>query len=183
MMLQEIDGITQAAIIKLPFDFRTGIMRGRVNPLDGQVYATGLQGWNGEGRIGLLDQGIQRLRYTRKPIQMITDCKVEKDGIRIDFNFAVEPKSASDLGSYLAEQWNYRWQASYGSERYSPTTRKIGVDKLNITSVSVSEDRKSIKLLASNLQPVNQLHLILKLKADDDSSFEEEVYWTIHRIP
>ena len=183
LMLQEIDGVTQAAIIKLPFDFRTGIMRGRVNPLDGQVYATGLQGWNGEGRIGLLDQGIQRLRYTRKPIQMITDCKVEKDGIRIDFNFAVEPKSASDLGSYLAEQWNYRWQASYGSERYSPTTRKIGVDKLNITSVSVSEDRKSIKLLASNLQPVNQLHLILKLKADDSSSFEEEVYWTIHRIP
>ncbi|HUP81068.1 MAG TPA: hypothetical protein VM260_21140, partial [Pirellula sp.] len=72
---------------------------------------------------------------------------------------------------------------SYGSERYSPTTTKIGVDNLNITSASVSEDRKSIKLLASNLQPVNQLHLILKLRADDGSSFEEEVYWTIHRIP
>ncbi len=183
LMIQEVDGVSQAAIIKLPFDFRTGIMRGSVNPKDGQVYATGLQGWNGEGRIGLLDQGIQRLRYTGKPIQMVSDCRIESDGLHIDLNFAVDPRSASDPSSYVAEQWNYRWQASYGSEHYSPTTGKIGADKLDITSVCVSENRRSIKLIASNLQPVNQLHLILKIRGDDGSLFEEEVYWTIHRIP
>ena len=183
LMLQEVDGQSQAAIIKLPFDFRTGIMRARVNPKDGQVYATGLQGWNGEGRIGLLDQGIQRLRYTGKPIHMVSDCKVESDGLRIDFNFAVEPVTASNIASYMAEHWNYRWQASYGSEQYSPTTGKIGAEKLNIISVDVSKDRKSIKLHASNLQPVNQLHLILRIKADDGIPFDEEIYWTIHRIP
>ena len=183
LMIQEVAGQSQAAIIKLPFDFRTGIMRGRVNPKDGQVYATGLQGWNGEGRIGLLDQGIQRLRYTGKPIHMVSDCKVESDGLRIDFNFAVEPVTASNIASYMAEHWNYRWQASYGSEQYSPTTGKIGAEKLKITSVDVSKDRKSIKLHASNLQPVNQLHLILRIKADDGIPFDEEIYWTIHRIP
>jgi len=183
LMIQEVDGQSQAAIIKLPFDFRTGIMRGRVNPKDGQVYATGLQGWNGEGRIGLLDQGIQRLRYTGKPIHIVSDCKVESDGLRIDFNFAVEPGTASNIESYMAEHWNYRWQASYGSERYSPTNGKIGAEKLNITSVDVSENRRSVKLSASNLQPVNQLHLILKIKADDGRRFEEEIYWTIHRVP
>ncbi|MDZ4850115.1 MAG: DUF6797 domain-containing protein [Pirellulaceae bacterium] len=183
LMTQEIDSITQAAVIRLPFDFRTGIMRARVNPKDGQVYATGLQGWNGSGRIGLLDQGIQRLRYTGKPIQMISNCQVDRDGLSIDFNFRVDLKSAGSVASYSGKQWNYRWQSAYGSEMYSPTTGEIGADKIDITSVRISENQTRVKLHLSNLQPVNQLHLILKLNAEDGSPFEEEVYWTIHRIP
>ena len=183
MMIQEIDGISQAAIIKLPFDFRTGIMRGRVNPQDGQVYATGLQGWNGGARIGLLDQGIQRLRYTNKPIQMIRDCRVERDGLRIDFNFAVDRETAGRIASYNAKQWNYRWQAEYGSDMYSPTTGMVGADAMEISSAEVSDDGTQVKLYVSNLQPVDQVHLILKIKSQDDTRFEEEVYWTIHRIP
>jgi len=183
LMTQEIENVTQAAIIRLPFDFRTGIMRGRVNPKDGQVYACGLQGWNGEGRIGLLDQGVQRLRYTGKPIFMISDCKVESDGLRIHFNFAVDAKSAGDIASYVAKQWNYRWQASYGSEMYSPTTGRIGAEAMDIATVSVAADRKSIRLHVPNLKPVDQVHLIVKIKAQDGTPFEEEVYWTIHQIP
>ena len=91
MMLQEVDDQSQAAIIKLPFDFSTGIMRARVNPKDGQVYATGLDGWNGNGRPGLLDRGIQRLRYTGKPLLMVADCQVEHDGLRLSFNFHSTP--------------------------------------------------------------------------------------------
>ncbi len=91
LMMQEIDGVAQAAIIRLPFDFRTGIMRASVNPADGQVYATGLQGWNGGGRIGLLDSGVQRLRFTGKPGFMVVDCQVEHDGLRIGFNAPLDP--------------------------------------------------------------------------------------------
>jgi len=183
LMTQEIENTMQAAIIRLPFDFRTGIMRGRVNPKDGQVYASGLQGWNGEGRIGLLDQGLQRLRYTGKPILMISDCRVESDSLRIHFNFAVDAKSAGDIASYVAKQWNYRWQASYGSEMYSPTTGRIGAEAMDIATVSVAADRKSIRLHVPNLKPVDQVHLIVKIKAQDGTPFEEEVYWTIHQIP
>jgi putative heme-binding domain-containing protein len=143
LMIQDIDGTTQAAIVRLPFDFRTGIMRAKVNPKDGQVYATGLQGWNGGGRFGLLDQGIQRLRYTGKPIKMITDCQVESDGLRIDFNFAVDTKSATDLASFSAKHWNYKWQADYGSEMYSPRTGKVGVESMKVTSIRLSGERKS----------------------------------------
>jgi len=183
MMLQEFETTTQAAIIRLPFDFRTGIMRGRVNPKDGQVYACGLQGWNGEGRIGLTDQGIQRLRYTGRPFRMISDCKVEKDRLRIDFNFDVDAKSAMDTASYSAKQWNYRWQATYGSEMYSPRTREIGAEEMEISSVGVATDRRSIQLFMANLKPVDQVHLKLKILGEDGTPFEEEVYWTIHEIP
>jgi hypothetical protein len=158
-------------------------MRAKVNPKDGQVYATGLQGWNGGGRFGLLDQGIQRLRYTGKPINMITDCQVESDGLRIDFNFAVDTKSATDLASFSAKHWNYKWQADYGSEMYSPRTGKVGVESMKVTSIRLSDDRKSITLCIDNLQRVDQAHIIMKLKSEDGSPFEEEVYWTIHRVP
>ena len=183
LMMQEVEGQSQAAIAKLPFDFSTGIMRARVNPSDGQVYATGLQGWNGGGRAGLLDGGLQRLRYTGQPWKMVSDCKVEKDGLRIIFNFALDPDSATDPESYLAEHWNYHWRSSYGSDRYSPQTDKPGVDKIGIESVTLGSDGKSVKLNIPNMIPVDQTHIIVHLKAEDGSDFEEEIYWTINRVP
>lgn len=183
MMLQDVDGAMQAAIIKLPFNFRTGIMRARVNPADGQVYATGLQGWNGGARAGLLDSGIQRLRYTGKPYPMVSDCKVESDGLRISFNFPLDPDSATNLESYVAKHWNYRWRSQYGSDMYSPISDKPGVEYMNVQSVTLSSDGKSVKLNIPDLIPVNQVHLILKVESSDDRPFEEEIYWTINRVP
>ena len=183
LMMQDFGDTAQAAIIKLPFDFQTGIMRARVNPADGQVYATGLQGWNGGGRAGLLGHGVQRLRYTGKQHLMVSDCQVESDGLRIEFNFELDESSATDLKSYVAKHWNYLWQESYGSDQYSPSTGEKGVDDLGIVSATLSDDRRSVKLLVPKIAPVHQLHLILKLKSADGQSFEEEVYWTINRVP
>jgi len=47
LMLQEVGAVAQAAIVALPFQFDAGLMRARVNPADGQVYAVGLSGWQG----------------------------------------------------------------------------------------------------------------------------------------
>lgn len=183
LMTQGIEDTTQAAIIKLPFNFRTGIMRARVNPRDGQVYATGLDGWNGGGRPGLTDNGIQRLTYTGKPVKMVSDCRVEHDGLRLSFNFELDPRSARTLESYTAEHWNYLWRAEYGSDFYSPTTGEPGKEKMNVVQAVLSDDAKSVKLVVPELRPVNQVHLLLDLKSADGQSFEEEIYWTINRVP
>ena len=183
VMPQEIDGVTQGAIIKLPFDFRTGIMRAAVNPHDGQVYAVGLDGWNGGGRAGLVDHGIQRLRFTGRAYPMVTDCQVEPDGLRLSFNFELDREEASRIESYRARHWNYLWQASYGSEMYSPATGKVGIDALQITRVEVAEDGQGVKLVIPELRPVDQLHLVLGVNDREGKRFEEEIYWTIHRVP
>jgi hypothetical protein len=183
LMIQKIDGVSQAAAVRLPFDFRTGIMRGRVNPKDGQVYVTGLQGWNGSGRPGLMDQGIQRVRYTGKPWPMISMANVEKNGLRIHFNFALDSESLKKDDAIEANHWNYLWHATYGSEMYSPTTKKIGPDRLTLQNFELSDDRKSLLLHFKELQPVDQLHLRLNVAAEDGTPFVEEVYWTIHKVP
>ncbi|MCA9139763.1 MAG: c-type cytochrome, partial [Planctomycetales bacterium] len=182
MMIQDFPDVSQAAIVKLPFDFSTGIMRARVNPADGQVYATGLQGWNGGGRVGLLDKGIQRLRYTGKPYKMLSDCKVERGGLRLKFNFPLEIRSATDIASYDVKEWNYRRQKSYGSDMYSPSTGEKGIDEMKITSISLGVDGRSVILNVPDLHPVNQVHILLKIKTQDGEDFEEEIYWTINRV-
>lgn len=183
LMMQEIDGVSQAAIIKLPHDFNTGIMRGRVNPRDGQVYATGMNGWNENGRPGLKDNGIQRVRYTGKSFRMVSDCQTKSDRLRLTFNFPVDVASASKSNSYSVEQWNYKWRPSYGSEMYHPITDEVGKQSLEVVEAIVSDDRRSVDLRLSDLRPVNQLHLKLDVNDSNGEPFSEEVYWTINRLP
>ncbi len=183
MMTQHIGDVAQSAIIKLPLNFSTGIMRARVNPADGQVYATGLQGWNGGGRVGLAEKGVQRVRYTGRQHHLVRDCLVESDGLRLAFNFELDPDVATNLKSYDVRHWNYHWEKSYGSDQYSPTTDKPGPEAMNVTSVTLGADGKSVKLNIPDLKPVNQVHLLLKVWAKDGTGFEEEIYWTINRVP
>ncbi len=183
LMHQDVGDVAQAAIIKLPFDFKSGIMRAAVNPADGQVYATGLDGWNGGGRAGLGDHAIQRLRYTGAPILMVSDCQVEPDGLRVTFNFPLDADKSSRLNSYRVDHWNYLWQASYGSEMYSPTTGKVGVEPMQITAAEVAADAKCVLPRITDLKPVHQVHLLLDVASESGEDFAEEIYWTINRVP
>ncbi|MEO6035568.1 MAG: DUF6797 domain-containing protein, partial [Verrucomicrobiota bacterium] len=45
VMPEVVDGTRQASMVQLPLKFNSGLMRGRVNPRDGQVYLSGLRGW------------------------------------------------------------------------------------------------------------------------------------------
>ncbi|SMP68941.1 putative heme-binding domain-containing protein [Neorhodopirellula lusitana] len=183
LMTQEIDGVTQAALVTLPHDFETGIMRGRVNPADGQVYVTGLDGWNAGGRQGLKDKGIQRVRYTGKPYRMVSDCQVIPGGLRVSFNFDVDAAAASAAASYDIQQWNYSWRPRYGSEMYHPGTGEVGTELVTVDHVQLAADHRSVDLMISNLGPVDQLHLKLSVADQAGKPFQEEVYWTIHNVP
>ena len=183
LMLQDFGDVAQAAVIKLPFDFRTGVMRARVNPADGQVYATGLQGWNGGARVGLKENGIQRIRYTGKPFRMVADCQVEADGLRIDFNFPLDRSLAVDADSFVAHHWNYHWRRDYGSDMYSPTTDKPGKEPMNVSAIELSEDAQSVTLKIDDLKPVNQVHVVINVKDQQGEPFSEEIYWTINKVP
>ena len=181
-MVQSVDRLSQAALVKFPHDFGSGIMRGRVNSVDGQVYVTGLNGWNDNGRGGLTDGGVYRVRYTGKPTRMITNCEVYPSELRIAFNFSLAPKAATNT-SYVAQQWNYKWTSNYGSDKHHPETGEVGTQDLTIAGAKLSDDRKMLTLHVPQLRPVDQLHLRLKLLGTDGEAFSEDIYWTIHAIP
>lgn len=183
-MIQDFGDVAQSAIVKLPLDFQTGIHRARVNPKDGQVYAVGLNGWNGGGRPGLGDGGIQRVRFTGRDVNVITGMRVRPQGLELSFNFNLDPPTATNPESYELEQWNYKWQASYGSAQWSvknPTEK--GHDTVEISRVTLSKDGRGVVLEIPGIRPVNQIHAKLSLKTAKGETFKEEMYLTINRVP
>ncbi len=184
MMMQEVDGVSQAAIVKFKLDADTGIHRARVNPADGQVYAIGLNGWNGGGRQGLTQGGISRFRYTGAETKMLTGVEVTPEGIRLEFNFTLSPETATEVGSYDLKQWNYAWTGSYGSDQYSLEDEwKIGADEVKISKVVAGEDGRSVLLEIPGIRPVNQVEINLNLTGSDGGNFEDQAYLTINAVP
>ncbi len=184
-LIQDLDDVAQSAVVRLPLDFDTGIMRARVSPEDGQVYTVGLNGWNGNGRKGLGEGGLYRVRYTGKPTHLVTGARVRDDGLELTFNFAVAEESAGNPDNYRIEQWNYRWLPRYGSDNWSVVDpNKKGKDAVRIAAVERTRDGHGVFLKIPDLQPANQLHLRLTLRPQSgEALFEEELYWTINGFP
>jgi len=182
LMLQDVGAVAQAAIVALPFQFDAGLMRARLNPVDGQVYATGLSGW--QGPSGGKDGCLQRLRYTGKAVKLLDDLKVRADGLALRFNFNLDRSAAMDPANYHLEQWNYRWTSNYGSDQYSAQhPDQKGHDQLSVSAIKLSDDARQVLLTIPGLRPVNQMEIRLTLKANDGAAFNELAYLTINAVP
>ena len=180
VMTEEIDGVTQAGMVRFPFKFPTGVMRGRVNPRDGQVYVCGLRGWQTDGTK---DGGFYRVRYTGKPAHMPTELHVKQNGVAITFTDALDRTAAQDLSNYSVEQWNYIYSGNYGSPDVSPDDpKKKGRDKVEVKSARLSADKKTV-LLEMPVKPVMQMKIKFALKAEDGTPTSHEIYNTIHKVP
>jgi glucose/arabinose dehydrogenase len=180
VMTEEVDGVTQAGMVKFPLKFQTGLMRGRVNPTDGQVYVSGLRGWQTDGAK---DGGFYRVRYTGKPLHTPLELHALKDGVTIQFTGELEATSASDPASYAVEQWNYTYSGNYGSPEVSvadPAMKKH--DKVEIKSARLARDGKTVLLEIPGFQPANQMKIKMSLKAADGAAINQEIYSTVHKL-
>jgi len=50
VMTETVDGVMQGAAVQFPLKFDSSLMRARFNPKDGQLYVTGLKGWQNQRR-------------------------------------------------------------------------------------------------------------------------------------
>src|SRR5205085_6781083 len=105
-----------AVAVPLDLEFDSGIMRGRVNPKDGQVYLSGLKGW---GTTAKQDGCVARVRYTGKPAYLVKDVTLLPHGLRLDFTCPLDAAAAKDAAHYQAEQWGYIYSEKYGSPEMS----------------------------------------------------------------
>ncbi|MGK0189905.1 MAG: azurin [Verrucomicrobiales bacterium] len=180
---QQIDGgAYQGAVIPFPdVSFRSSAMRARFRPSDGQLYVSGLRGWQTSAQ---LSGALHRVRYTGEPLYMATGFRVQQEGLRIDFSQPVDAEFASRAESYAIQQWNYRWTSSYGSKDYSVANPdQQGRDPVAINEATLSKDRRSVLLTIPSLKPVMQIEVKANLTAADGNPLPVELYGTIHAIP
>ena len=177
ILRHKVGDMEQAAMVPMNLPFDTGIMRGRVHPIDGQVYVAGLRGWlTTAQRAG----GLFRVRYTGKPARMPIDFSVTTTGVELRFTDPLDPQTASDLTQFSAERWNFFWSGAYGSPDYSVTRPKDpNHDKLNIRFAHLSADGRTLVLDIADMRKSHQLQLNLKLHTADGTPIERVMYLTV----
>jgi putative heme-binding domain-containing protein len=176
MLRDEVDGQMQGGVVPLVGEFLSGAHRGRFNPRDGQLYVTGMAGW---GTYTVADGSFQRVRYTGQPVHLPAAFHVHQNGVLIRFTEKVDRELAANRENHFAQCWNYRYGPGYGSPEFSPRHPGArGHDPLEITRAEVLADGRSLFLELPDLQPVNQLHLRLRVYKDEPS----ELFLTVHKL-
>jgi len=179
MFERDGDG-AQGGTIQFPLKFESGIMRGRFHPVDGQLYVCGLKGWQ---TSGARDGALQRVRYTGGKVYMPNGIHVATNGMRIDFTCALHKESAEDIQNYALEQWNYLWSEKYGSPEFSvKEPKRQGHDPVELKSARLESDGRSVFLEIPAIQPVMQMKIQFRLKAEDGASMAQTVYNTVNYL-
>jgi hypothetical protein len=181
VMMEEVGGLRQGGMVQLPLKFYSGLMRGRCNPRDGQIYVCGLRGWQS---AAVKDGGFYRVRYTGKPVHTAKEIHVRHNGVEIEFTSPLDAASAADVANWSVERWNYVWSPSYGSPEVSvadPTKR--GHDPVEVRSIRVAADHKTLLLEIPALKPAMQMRIKYRISAADGTPVAEEIYNTIYKVP
>jgi glucose/arabinose dehydrogenase len=181
VLLQRTGDAMQGGVVQFPLKFASGIMRGRFSPADGQLYVTGLRGWT---TTGVRDGCLQRVRYTGKPLHTVFEMKASKGGIALTFTDPLDPETAGDAGNYAVQQWNYEWSEKYGSPDLSvENPKKKGRDTVDLKSVKLSSDGKTVTIEIPGLRPVMQMGIKVRVKAADGAAVSLDLYATLNQIP
>jgi len=175
----------QGGVVKFPLRFTSSTMRARFNPADGQLYVTGLRGWQtNAAKMG----GFDRVRYTGNPLTMPIGLKTNSKGVEITFAQPLDKNIAGDADSYSVTAADIRWTHAYGSGDYKLGGRdgkptKGGRTELQVESAKVSADGKTVVLEIEDFQPAHQMRIEYDIKTADGKQLRDKIWNTVHVVP
>jgi hypothetical protein len=179
---EEVDGVRQGGVVRFPVKLSSAALRGRFNPIDGQLYVAGL----GMGQTTAVKPGgFDRIRYTGKVVNVPFSYSIKNNGVRVNFTGKLDA-AAADPANFAVRQWNYQWTENYGSGWYSvtdPTKKTNTGDEVTVKSAKLSADGKSVFLEINGLKPVMQFAIKCKVSAADGEAINSELMGTIHVVP
>lgn len=166
----------QGGLFELPIPrFSTGVMRGRFNPGDGQLYACGLSAW---GSTGAELGGLYRIRYNGNKSIIPIGLKATKNGVRITFSHPLDIKNsltASTPSTFNIKTWDLNRSRKYGSSHYNEK-------RLFVKKVELSKDKKEIFLTIPDIQPTWVMQIEYDLEMSKGNHTRGLIQNTIHRL-
>ncbi len=167
----------QGAVASILSGFPTGLLNGRVNPVDGRLYLVGFQIF---GSSGVQISGLFRVHPGGKTSWLPRDIRAEKRGLLLSFDQPLSPELATDLGRYSADRWNYHQTFQYGSGNYK-LNDEPGQDALPVLSAKLSQDRKSIFLGIADMRPSEALRLTYRVPVPGEDDVKN-VYLSVFKL-
>ena len=180
VMLDDLGDTVQGAVFSLPLKMESGTMRLAKSPIDGQLYYSGLTGWqSGATREG----SIQRLRFTGEKGLYLLDAKARKGRLELTFNSPIN-ESQLDSSNFKATAWNYRWSKEYGSPHFKVSDPTVeGTDTWEIEEFDLADGGRKLVISVPELQPCHTLKLDFTVAGPDETKLSGPVYFTIHELP
>jgi hypothetical protein len=180
VMTEKLEGEYQGAAVRFPLKFESGVMRARFNPADGQLYLSGLRGWQ---TSGVRPGALHRVRYTGATVTMPVDLRTHNNGVSLTFATELDPATANDPGNYAVLRWTYSWTGEYPSRHFSVIDpKKQGYDTVEVKSAKLLADRKTVFLEIPDITPVKQQQITLNLKTAAGAPVQYDIYQTIHHL-
>jgi hypothetical protein len=177
--LEKVEGEYQGAVFRMTQGLESGITRIVKGP-DGAIYAGGLGAGGNWGQAGKLTYGLQKLTPTSANTMDMTSMELNGQGFDITYTKPVSDETIENLvDKYQFEQWRYRATSQYGGP-------KIDQKDLDVTSATVSEDRKTVTLKIDGLKPGHVVHMRSPrpfAAADGETLWSTEAWYTLNALP
>ena len=171
---EKIGEQVQGGIFELPVPrFSTGVMRGRFNPGDGQLYLCGLSAWGStQPQLG----GLYRIRKIDQPMMVIpVGIQATKTGMQLRFTDKLDERSVEDVSHYTVKTWDLLRSRKYGSKHYNEKA-------LQVTKAELDKDKKTINLTIPEIKPTWVMEIQYQIKDDRGNTREGLVQNTIHQL-
>ena len=124
------------------------LLKGAVNPVDGQLYVTGFKIYSSQSQEL---SGLTRLRYSGKPTSTPSNMDVFKEGILLSFDSKIIKSELENLNNYTIRRWNYLRSSKYGSGHYR-LDGTLGEERFKAIKAIPSKDCKSVFLAIPGME-------------------------------
>lgn len=178
VFVEKVDGDYQGAVFRFTQGLEGGVNRVVWGP-DGALYIGMIGNPGNWGHAGKKWYGIQKLAYTGASTFEMLAVRAKTNGVEIEMTEPIGEPYGHAAADYEIKQWYYKPTADYGGP-------KLGLEKLAIKSVTISDDRKKVFLELDGLKPNHVVYIRLKgtfVSALDHSLWSTEAWYTMNKIP
>ncbi len=176
--VEEVNGQLQGAVFRFSAGLHGGVNR-MVRGPDGAVYLGEVGSRPNWSEIGKAWFGLERLSYTGPDAFEPLHMRAEPDGFTVTFTEALDTDALPALDDILVRQWFYHPTEQYGGPKY-------GQQDLPVGGLSLSPDRRSLRLRIGGLKPGYVVYLRLPedlQSAQGQQAWTREAWYTLNAIP
>ncbi|UQU62349.1 DUF1080 domain-containing protein [Couchioplanes caeruleus] len=177
--LEKVHGEYQGAVFRHTQGLEVGVNRTTIGP-DGSIYIGGLGAGGNWGQEGKLTYGLQKLTPNGVTAFDMKSMSATRGGFTVEYTKPLSDETVANLAkAYQLEQWRYAPTEQYGGP-------KVEEQKLTVSGIRLSADRRRVTLTVDGLLPGRVVHLRSPRPFSAEGGeqlWSTEAWYTLNAIP